>query len=385
MSAEGACLMTNIEAREVITRRDYTVFLRLPWKIYQHDSYWVPPLLSDQRRTLNRKLNPFFKHAGYQAWIVFKSGLPTGRIIAYVDFEYNEYYNLKTGFIGFFECMDDQEAAGHLFDTAEKWLRQKGMQNIIGPMNFSIGNECGVQLNAYDTMPYLQMSHTPAYYTGLFEQSGFIKTHDLYAYRIVLEDILQHDIMTRLKKITDKILLNKDVSFRKVNMKNYLSELETINTIFNKALTQNWGFVPSSMEEVLFTADALKMIADPEIILFALYQGSVVGCSISIPDVNQALKHINGKLFPTGWLRFLVYKRKIDRVRVYLLGLLEDNRLRGLDAAFYYMSILKGAERGYREAELSWISEDNTAMIRIVEKIGATRYKTYRMYQKKIT
>jgi len=376
--------MEKTEIKEVISRKELMSFLRLPWKIYSHDRFWVPPLLSEQRRILNRKLNPFFKHALYKAWVSFLPSGVVGRILAYIDSNHNKHYREKTGFVGFFECVDDQETANQLFNVALQWLREQGMEKMCGPMNFSIGNECGVQLHGFNTSPYIQMSHTPHYYNALFEKAGFTKAHDLYAYKLVGNEVKKHELFPRLKMITDNKLQQKELIFRPINMNRYKSELELINTIFNQTLQYDWGFVPSAMEEVLFTADAMKMIVDPELIIFAEHKGRVVGCSISLPDINQVLIHLNGKLFPFGWIRFLYYKQKINRIRVYLLGILEENRCKGLDVVFYYQSIMKAMERGYNEAELSWISEDNTAMIRIVEKIGATRYKSYRMFQKVI-
>lgn len=376
--------MADLIVKDVISKKDLSTFLRIPWRIYKDDPNWVPPLLSEQRRMLSRKVNPFFKHADYKAWILLSSGIPSGRILAYVDNAHNSYYNEKTGFMGFFECIDHQESAETLFDSAREWLKQQGMQLVSGPINFSIGNECGIQLDGYNTMPYLQMNYTPPYYVALFERSGFSKAHDLYAYKLVVEESLRHAIFPRLKKITDKIRQQQDLTFRPVNMKRYTEELESINTIFNETMRHNWGFVPSDMEELLFAAGPMKMIADPQLILFAECCGKVAGCSITLPDVNQALKHINGRLFPFGWIKFLYYKQKINRIRLYLLGILEENRFKGLDVAFYYFSILNAFERGYKEAELSWVSEDNATMIQIIEKIGATRYKTYRMFKKSI-
>lgn len=314
--------------------------------------------------------------------MAYADGTPAGRILAFVDTDYTSYTQTQRGFFGFFDCLQEQAIANALLETAAAWLKAEGMKSMCGPMNFSIGNECGVQLDAHDTVPYMQMNHTPPYYRSLVESAGLEKTQDLYAYLIRVEDIRDHPWMKKLEMLSGLIARKKNYHFRPVRMKNYYQELDHINTLFNQALTDNWGFVPSHMEEVLFTADALKMIIDPEIVFFVECRDQPVGCAISIPDINQVLIHLNGRLLPFGWIKFLYYKKKIDRIRFYLLGILPAHRSIGLDAVLYYQSILKAMQQGYREAELSWICEDNTRMIRIVEKLGAKRYKTYRMYEK---
>lgn len=374
-----------MEITEINSRKEWNTFLQLPEHIYKDDPHWVNPLYMEQRRQLDRKKNPQFEHCVYKAWLVRHDGQPAGRIIAFIDSAYNGLHQTKTGFVGFFECIQDQQAASLLFDTAMQWLKARGMDTIIGPMNFSIGNECGVLLSGFGYPPAIQMNHNPPYYAGLFEEAGFEKEHDLYAYLMTEEMVGNRSgLLPRLQAIAEKTLKKEGVRFRTINMRQYRSELRHLNSLYNECMRKNWGFVPATEKELLFAGDALKMIVDPGLVFFAEMNNRVVGCSLAVPDFNRVLQRLHGKLFPFGIFRLLWYKRKISCFRLLLLGVSDEFRKKGLDILFYYHTIRKGLERGYKQAELSWISEDNCNLIGIVEKIGAIRYKTYRMYRKKL-
>jgi len=192
----------------------------------------------------------------------------------------------------------------------------------------------------------------------------------------------KENLLPRLRRITERTLQKEGVKFRTIHMKDYKSELENINSLYNDFMHDNWGFVPSTSKEIFYMGESLKMIVDPEMIFIAEVNNRVVGCSLSIPDFNEVLKHLNGRLFPFGIMKLLWYRRKVKSFRLLLLGVHEEYRKKGLDILFYYYTITRGLELGYNKSELSWISEDNSNLIGIVEKIGASRYKTYRMYKK---
>lgn len=374
-----------METREVLTRQDWNLFFKLPFGIFKNDPHWVPPLLMEQRRTLDRNKNPYFGHCIYKAWLILDGKEPLGRILAYIDSSYNELYLEQAGFLGFFESMDDPAVSSVLFDKALEWLRQHGLNRVYGPMNFSIANECGILLTGFDSPPFIQMNHTPPYYRYLFEKAGFSKAHDLYAY-LMTEDLLKPnmDLVHRMQRISEKTLQKEGVRFRTVNLKNYHTELANVNSLFNDFMKDTWGFVPSSLEEMYYVGETLKQIADPELIFFAEIKDKVVGCSLSIPDINSILIHMKGRLDLPGVLKWFYYKRKIKSFRLLMLGVTEEYRRKGIDILFYYYTIQKGLERGYTKSELSWISEDNAVLISIVEKIGSIRYKTYRVFTKQI-
>lgn len=375
-----------MEIVEVNSKKTWDQFLQLPFGIFKNDPKWVPPLLSEQKHLLDKHKNPFFKHCIYKAWLVLENDKPVGREVAFIDTLYNNINNTDTGFLGFFDCIDQQKAADLLFDAGGQWLKQNGMNTICGPMNFSIGNECGVQLTGFEFSPLIQMNYTPENYRSLFEKAGFLKEHDLYAYRMTADEVKdQYKVLSRLEKLAEHSLQKRGVKLRAIDFKNYKKELEHILSLYNDCMSSNWGFVPSSFEEMLYASSSLKQIADKELIFFAEVNNEVVGCSVAVPDINQALYHVrNGKLFPLGFIKLLYHLTKINAFRLLFLGVRRDHRLKGLDSLFYYHTIRKGLERGYKMAELSWISEDNKNLVSIVEKMGAERYKTYRMYKKRL-
>jgi len=371
---------------EVNDNKTWNQFFQLPFRVFKNDPRWVPPLLSEQKHLFEKHKNPFFKHCLYKAWLVLENDQPVGRVVAFIDTLYNSINNANAGFIGFFDCINEQEAAVRLFDISRQWLKQNGMNIFFGPMNFSIGNECGVQLTGFEFPPLIQMNYTPSYYQSLFENAGFSKEHDLYAYRMTAEEVRRRDdFLHRLEQLGNKALEKQGVTLRTINFRNYEKELDNIHLLYNECMQDNWGFVPATFEEILYSSKSLKQIADKELVFFAEVKGEVIGCSVSIPDVNQAMRHVkNGKLFPTGFIKLLYYLKKINGFRLVFIGVKKDHRFKGLDALFYYHTMRKGIERGYDSAELSWISEDNKNLIKIVEKIGAVRYKTYRMYKKEL-
>ena len=378
-------LMKSIQIREVKSGKDWKAFFRLPWEIFKNDPYWIPPLLADQKKNLDTAKNPFFKHAFYKAWIVTSEGKTIGRIVAYVDQAYCDLYKEASGFIGYFESINDQSVADLLFTTSVAWLKENKMHKVYGPMNFSIANECGVLMTGYDHSPVVQMNHTPSYYLDLFINAGFTKAHDLYAYLMTEEMVRRNDdMMSKLKRISEHTLQKEHIKIRPVNMKDYDNELERINHLFNDFMKNTWGFVPSTLEEVAFSGESLKTFADPEMIFFAEVNNEVVGCSLAIPDINEVLKKMNGSLYPLGIFKFLWYKRKIRGIRLLLLGVTEPYRNKGLDIIFYYYTISRGIARGYNKCESSWVSEDNTVLNKIMHNIGSERYKTYRMFGKAI-
>jgi hypothetical protein len=367
---------------EVADSKAWRSFLKLPWKIYEHDAAWVAPLLYEQKKLIDKNKNPFFKHAETKAWIVCKGSQAVGRILAYVDHRYNEHYREKTGFFGFFECVNRQQVADILLEKAAAWLKQMGMERIRGPINFDIANECGVLLSGFEYSPTLQMGHSLPYYHVLFEASRFSKAHDLLAYRLRKDVLADTQFVDRLKNASNRVLENNQISFRKLRMNDYKEEMVHINNLYNEFMDQNWGFVPTTTEDMMYTADSLKQIVDPKMVFFAEKKAKIAGCSISLPDINQVLRHMNGKLFPFGFLKFLYFRKKITRIRLILLGIQKEYRNRGLDVFFYYHTMKKVFESGYDEAELSWISESNTCLISIVHKFGAELYKRYRVFEK---
>ena len=376
--------METIEIKEVETKKDRNIFIQLPWKIYAGDPLWVPPLLFDLKRQLNKKINPFFDDAEVKYWIAFKNKKSVGRIAAIVNHQHNNHYNEKTGFFGYFECINDTEISRSLLNAAHHWLQQQGMFTVRGPVNLSLNNECGLLIEGFDRSPILQMNYNPVYYKNLLEEYGYIKEHDLFAF-YVSDDILSNDkIMQRLKRIADLVIQKEGISFRYFNKKDFKNEIERIRLLFNDYMSDNWGFLPMNKKEFDFIAQSLKPVLIKELAIFAEVNGETVACSIALPDLNQVLKKMNGKLLPFGLLKFLLNKNKITDIRVMLMGINKPYRRKGLEAVFYYKTIIEGIKRKFTGAELSWVSEANSLMVRELENLHAKLYKRYRIFSKEL-
>jgi len=365
----------------VRTAKELRQFIMYPWRLYRGTPYWVAPLVSDQRLLLDPKKNPFFEHSEVQHFLAWRDGKIIGRISAIVDHNYVEFQQEKAGFFGFFECIDDQEAAGQLFATTEKWLRERGMVRMIGPTNPSTNDTVGMLTDAFDQYPVLHMPYNFPYYLRLCEAAGLTKARDLYAYymesKIAISD--------KIRRVAELVTKRRKVTVRPLNMKKlFTEEIALIKTVYNDAWTRNWGFVPWTEAELEHTAKDLKKVVVPDVALLAFVDGEIAGVSISLPDLNVALRHINGRLFPFGLFKVLWYARKIDIVRTLALGVRKKFQGLGLDAVFYYETYLRGTKAGFHRGEMSWILEDNYPMRNAMENWGARIYKTYRIYGKEL-
>lgn len=377
--------MMQIEIIEVDNKKHWHRFIKLPWKIYESDPLWVPPLLIDLKKQLNQKINPFFHDAEIKYWIaVDEKNRCIGRIAGIVNHQHNKYYDDKIGFFGYFECINDEAVSSALFSAVHEWLKQKGMNAVRGPVNLSLSNECGVLFEGYHHSPILQMNYNPPYYAQLLENFGYKKEHDLFAF-YVTDDILKNEkIMQRLKWLSKVVSQKEKISFRHFNTKSFKNEVEKIRLLFNDYMSDNWGFLPMEEKEVDFIARSLKQVLIKELAIFAEVDGEAVGFSLSLPDINQLLKKMNGKLIPFGIFKFLFLKKRITDIRVMLMGINKPFRRKGLEAVFYYQTIVEGAKRKFTGAELSWVSEDNHILIRELESLNAKLYKRYRIFRNDI-
>ncbi|MCB0727062.1 MAG: hypothetical protein KDD00_06330 [Ignavibacteriae bacterium] len=313
-------------------------------------------------------------------WVARKNGNIVGRIAGIINDNHNKFHEDKTGFFGFFECINDQKVANKLFEKAVQFSKENGMDNLRGPVNPSINDECGLLIDSFDKPPVMLMPYNPEYYSGLLESFGFKKAKDLHALWISKDVVNNEPMMKKLDRISDMILKKENLTVRKVNMKDFTNEVLRIMEVFNDAWEKNWGFVPMTKEEFMFVAANLKLAVEPAYVEFAEIDGKTVGFSLALPDINQAIKGLNGKLFPFGVFKFLLNKKKIDRLRVIIMGVKKDYQKKGIDAIFYRNIIREANKRGIKGAEISWVLEDNYAMKQTAEKLGAKVYKTYRMY-----
>ncbi|HSL72814.1 MAG TPA: hypothetical protein VK864_21355 [Longimicrobiales bacterium] len=372
-----------LEVRAVANRRDLDRFIKFPWRIYENDPVWVAPLLGDVRRALDPVKHPFHQHADVACFLAWRGPDVVGRIAAIVNRRHNDFYHDTTGFFGLFESVDDQTVANALLSQAEAWLRERGCTTCRGPMNFSTNDELcspGVLVDGFDTPPMVMMAHTPPYYARLLEAAGYRKEKDLYAYWVNGETTPD-----RLKQALERLRRNEAIEIRTINLKDFDREVARVKQIYNSAWERNWGFVPMTDAEFDFMAKQLRPIVEPRFVLIGEVKGEPVAFAIELPDLNQAFKHMNGRLFPIGLFKFLWYRRKIDRVRVLTLGVVSAYRGRGIDGLLIGRILEAAQPLGMAKGECSWILEDNIPMRKGLDRVGGRIYKTYRVYEKPLT
>jgi len=366
----------ELYVEEVRSEQDLMTFIRFPWKIYQGDRYWVPPLIKDLLSKFSPN-HPFRSHSEMIFLLAYKEGEIAGRIAGIIDHHCVEFHQDKVGFFGFFESTVNAEVAEILLSRVEAWLKEHGMERMIGPMNPSTNDECGLLVEGFDTSPCLMMPYNPRYYPSLLESFGLKKAMDLYAYWVE-DSPFFHD---RLTRIAEKIRKREPrLQVRPIDLRHFDEELKVVKEIYNHAWSKNWGFVPLTEEEIDDLAKNLKPLVVPDLILFAYWGEEPIGFSVSLPDYNEVLKHLNGKVGLLGGLKFLYYSRKITKVRVMLLGVKHAFQKKGVEGLLYFETFRRGTKKGYFQAECSWILEQNLLMQHGIEAMGGKRYKTYRIY-----
>ncbi len=365
-------------------------FARFPWRLYRDDPYWVPPLFGDRLKLLDPKRHPFWEHAENQLFLAKRGDEVVGTISAHINHRHNEVYQDKVGFFGFFEVIEDYAVAEALFDAAAGWLRDRGMEAIRGPENPSQNEECGLLVDGFDMPPVVMMTYNPRYYQDFIERAGFEKAQDLYAWHL-LTNIFDYEVQKLPRKfvrVADETRKRENLVLRKIDMKNYADEVALARIIYNEAWEQNWGFVPMTDNEFDHIGNELKFIIDPDLVYVALVDGKPAGIMLAIPDVNQALLKArpqpNMWSFPLTVLKLLWHRRNVDTFRGLIMGVVPEFRGLGIDALFYVETARAAFAKGYEHCEMSWILESNDMMNRIIERLGGTVYKTYRIYEKAV-
>ena len=376
----------NITVRPVRDKAAKCAFLDLPFAIYRDDPNWIAPLYLERYEHLDPKKNPYFQHAEAALFLAERDGKPVGRISAQVCRLRGELYKDGVGQFGFLEAADDPEVFAALFDCASAWLKSRGMRRIQGPFSFSINDEMGLLIDGFDTPPSMMMGHAPRYYGPRVEELGFAKAKDVIAY-----DYVDETEMPRAMRVAhDKAMSAKDIAIRALDKKNLAAELEIIVSILNDAWSGNWGFVPWTREEMVALGNNLKFLVTGEFIAIAEFKGEPVAMAVSLPNINEWLRGLDGRLLPFGWAKIAwhLFARPPNSVRMPLMGLRKKYHGTALGAALALGAIGQvrkyHVSRGTRRGELSWILEDNVAMRRMIEMAGARPYKTYRIYEKAI-
>ena len=370
----------SVQVQPVETKKAWHDFMKYPYRHYKHNPCWVPPLLMDQKVLLNPDKHPFYEHAKTQFFLARKKGKPVGRIAAIIDEKHIEFHEEKTGFFGFFEAIEEYDVAEKLLTAARDWVKDQGMQTFRGPVNPSQNEDCGLLIDAFDSPPVIMMTYNLPYYADFFERFGLTKAMDLYAYYI--DD--KNPPPEKLVRVAEAVRKRENLTVRPINMKNFDEEARKVWYIYNNAWSKNWGFVPMTENEFAHLAKNLKQVVVPEIALMAEVGGKPVGFSLSLPDMNQALLRMNGHLFPTGLLKLLWYSKKIDMIRIIIMGVIHEYQRHGIDAIFYLDTWRNATQKGYWRGEMSWVLENNEMMNRSATMLGGRIYKTYRMYEMKL-
>lgn len=361
----------------VETRADLKRFIDLPWAIYRGDPHWVPPLKRDVHAAFDSAKHPFHLHSEAQPYLAVRGGEVVGRICAIRNRNHEALHEEAVGFFGWFECVDDPDVAEALFDAARGWLRERGLTAMRGPASFSTNEITGLLVDGEEGPPALLLAHNPPWYPPLLEGCGLRKVKDLYAWDIVEGNWPEH--LFRAEKLVTR---RYGTRIRTLDMSRFDEEVLLIRRLYNSAWERNWGFVPMTDAEMDHMAAELKPIIDPDLALFAeTPDGEVIGFALALPDFNQVLHKLNGRLTPLALAKILWYKRRVTRLRVLILGLLSEWRGKGIDVLLYLAIFRNGTAAGMREADLSWILEDNHKMNAAIERLGGRIYRTYRVYE----
>ncbi len=363
--------------------RDVSRFLNLGYRVYQGDSHWVAPLLMDLKKVFTEK-NPLFEHAEMQLWMATRDGQDVGRIAGIIDRNYNRPGTEPAAFFGFWEVANDKEVNHQLFAAVTDWARKNGMKRLLGPMNPTTNDECGLLVEGFDSPPVIMMTYNPRYYVDLVEVEGFRKAKDLLAYMMDLAVIP----MDRLRRIAAKVRQrNPGITFRPVLRKTLQADIGKVKEVYNAAWEDNWGFVAMTDAEVDFMAERLKPLLMEGLIWVAEVGTEPVGFLLAVPDYNIAIQPLRGHVLTPRILGFLPYVlgwKHLPRTRVLTLGVKHAYRGKGLETTMLIEGLNTGFNSGVRESEASWILEDNIMMCRMLETIGGRVYKRYRIYEKAI-
>ena len=334
----------------------------------------------DFKEKIDKRKNPFFEHADMELYLAFKDGEVSGRIAAIVDDNHNRFHDEKVVFFGLYESFDDAETAEALLRKAAEWGKSRGMEVLRGPMNLSMNDECAFLLEGFDSPPVVMMSYNPPYYLNLMEHCELEKGKDLYAYFMSKDD----HVLAQIDQIVKKAKAEFPLTLRTIDLKNLDEEAARIKFVYNSAWEKNWGFVPWTDKEIDHMAKKLKIVADPDLVIIAEHLGKPVAFAFALPNLNEVIKRMNGRLTPWGILKFLYYRKKIKGIRALVFGVLEDYRHTGVSYVLYSELDKNATNKGYEWCETSWQLEDNEPVNRFVESLGGQIYKKYRIYEKKI-
>lgn len=370
-----------IEIRPVLTPKDLKAFIMLPFRLYKNDPNWVAPLIGEQKKFFSPKHNPYFQHSEVALYLAWENGKAVGRISAHTNTQHNLEHKDKVGFFGFFECEDHQPTANLLLQTALDWNKSKRMDTLRGPMNFSVNDECGLLIDGFDSPPFIMMTHHLPYYGKLLETAGFHKAKDLFAY------FLDHATMPeKIEKAAKYVMRRGTFTVRTLakDKKKMKADIQQIFKVYREAWQYNWGAVPLTEAELEHQVKTLLPLVEPDLVLIAEVDGRPAGFSLAMPNYNEVLKVMHGRVNPWTMLKAYIKSKNIHSARVMTMGVVKEYQNRGIDIVFHYHSFKNGIPKGIVQGEFSWVLEDNVMMVREAEMLNARIHKTYRVYDKEI-
>jgi GNAT superfamily N-acetyltransferase len=370
----------SLEVAPVRSRRDLREFVELPYRLHANEAQWIPPLRLERRAFLNRRLNAFFKRGEAELFLARRNGRVVGRLSAQIDHAFNDFHQNAWGMFGFLEVERDREALGELLDAAAAWLRERGRDRMVGPMDFTMNDECGVLFEGFEREPMIKQAWHPPYYRELCDEVGLEKVVDLYMWELHITG--RDKVMPVIWELAEQLGPKHGIRIRKMTRRHLRRDLDAFGDIYNEAWSRNWGFVPYSKEDLDHYAQELQLVFDRDWFMVAEEGDKTVGVAITVPDVNQVLKLMNGRLLPLGWWRFLRKKRTIDRCRVGFLGVKPAYQHTGVAAGLYTEHFDMAEATRVKWGEMGWILETNTAMNRGMEAMGGRIVKRYRVYER---
>jgi GNAT superfamily N-acetyltransferase len=377
----------SVEIRRVEGKGDRKQFLDLPYRLYSTEKRWVPPLRFERKQHIDPKRNPFFEHAEVQFFLALRDGRAVGRISAHVDRNLNEFQDNRWGLFGFFECEDDPEAARALVDTAEAWLRARGRDRMVGPMDFTTNDECGLLIEGHERPPIILCPWQHPYYQRLLEEAcGLQKAMDLLMWELQVSD--KSKVHQAIWDVADAVEPRHGIVVRPMRKRDLQNEVTKFLEVYNSAWERNWGFVPLTEKEVRHYAKQLKPVLDENWAMIAERSddGEVVGAALTLPDFNQVLAKIkDGRLLPFGWLAALRNRKNVDQVRVFALGVKPEYQHTGVAARMYQLHFEAAASTPQTGGEMGWILETNKAMNRAMEGMGGKVVRKYRVYERELS
>jgi GNAT superfamily N-acetyltransferase len=378
--------VANVSIRPVRSKRELKRFVKVPFRLHRDQPQWVAPLIFERMEFLNREKNPYFEHAEAEYFLAERDGEAVGRITAQVDHRWDEFQGGSDAMFGFFESDNDPEVAAALLGAATEWARGKGRGRLLGPMDFTTNDEIGILIEGYERRPMILEPWHPPHYRELIEAEGFEKAMDVQMWELQFGDLKQGESFDpSIHAAAEKALNDEGIVIRNMRKREMADEVRRFMDVYNEAWGDNWGFVPITDAEVEFQAKNLKQVIDEDWAYMAEKDGEVVGAALTLPDINQVLAKLGGRLLPTGWLRFLLGKGKVDQLRVLALGVKHDYRHSGVAAGLYLKHLETAAAPGKIEGgEMGWILETNGPMNRAMEGMGGTVVKKYRLYERSL-